>query len=183
MPGFEGAKHLNPQWTPDGASLYFVSDPDGISNIYRVRLADGELRQVTNLYTGVSGITETSPAFSVAQRSGRLAYSVFRTNGYELYAVDSPEILAGRPVPPVAGPLAAVLPPVVRTNDKLVAPAEGSADRVCRPTRRSPPGPIAQGSRSRRSGSRHCSPGRASSAPTSEAGPRSISATSSATAT
>ena len=82
VPGFEAAKHLNPQWTPDGSSLYFVADPGGIPDIYRVRLADGELRQVTNLFTGVSGITETSPAFSVALRSGRLAYSVFRTNGY-----------------------------------------------------------------------------------------------------
>ena len=62
---------------------------------------------MTNLFTGVSGITETSPAISVAARSGRLAYSVFRTNGYELYAVDSPEVLAGRagpaPVTPAGG--------------------------------------------------------------------------------
>ena len=65
-PGFTGAKHLNPQWSPDGSSLYFLSDPGGITNIYRVRLADGALTQVTNLFTGVSGITETSPALTVA---------------------------------------------------------------------------------------------------------------------
>ena len=76
-----------------------------------MRLADGELRQVTNLFTGVSGITETSPAFSVAQRNGRLVYSVFRANGYELYAVDAPEVLAGRPATPPPQPLAAALPP------------------------------------------------------------------------
>jgi hypothetical protein len=120
VPGFEGAKHLNPQWSPDGGSLYFVADPAGIPNIYRVRLADGELRQVTNLFTGVSGITETSPAFSVAQRGGRMAYSVFRTNGFELYAVDSADVLAGRPAPPVATRLAATLPPVNRENATLV---------------------------------------------------------------
>jgi hypothetical protein len=120
VPGFEGAKHLNPQWTPDGTGLYFLSDPDGISNVYRVRLADGELRQVTNLFTGASGITETSPAISVALRTGRLIYSVFRTNGYELYAVDSAEALAGKPRPPVATLAAAVLPPPVRASDQLV---------------------------------------------------------------
>ena len=63
-------------------------------------VASGPIAQVTDLFTGVSGITETSPALSVAQRSGRLLYSVFRANGYELYAIDSPKVLAGRPVAP-----------------------------------------------------------------------------------
>lgn len=120
VPGFDGAKHLNPQWAPDGGSLYFLSDPDGITNIYRVRLTDGELRRVTNLFTGASGITETSPALSVAQRSGRLAYSVFRTNGYELYAIDAPEALAGEPVSTAAAATAAILPPAERANPELV---------------------------------------------------------------
>lgn len=117
--GFDGAKHLNPQWSPDGSSLYFIADPGGISNIYRVQLANGELRQVTNLFTGVSGITETSPAISVAARSGRLAYSVFRTNGYEIYAAESPDVLAGTAVTPPAQPYAAVLPPAQRESATL----------------------------------------------------------------
>ncbi len=120
VPGFEGAKHLNPQWSPDGASLYFLSDPDGITNIYRVVLANGELRRVTDLFTGASGITETSPAISVAQRSGRMAYGVFRTNGYEIYAIDSAETLAGRTPGPSAPAAAAVLPPHERASAQLV---------------------------------------------------------------
>ncbi len=121
VPGFTGAKHLNPQWSPDGTSLYFVSDPGGIANVYRVRLSDSALTQVTNLFTGVSGITETSPAITVAARSGRLAYSVFRTNGYELYAIDSPEILAGRPVTTTTHWLAAALPPIKRESSVLAS--------------------------------------------------------------
>ena len=121
LPGFEGARHIDPQWSPDGASLFFVADPDGISNVFRVDLAGGPIAQVTDLYTGVSGITETSPALSVAQRSGRLVYSVFRANGYELYAIDSPEVLAGRRfTPDPAAARAAVLPPVDRRNPLLV---------------------------------------------------------------
>ncbi|MFL5403559.1 MAG: BamA/TamA family outer membrane protein [Gemmatimonadales bacterium] len=84
------ARQLNPQWTPDGRSIYFLSDPDGITNIYQVNLATGQSGRVTDLFTGVSGITETSPAISVAQRSGRLVYSVFRANGYQLYAIEHP---------------------------------------------------------------------------------------------
>lgn len=121
LPGFDGARHINPQWSPDGASLFFVADPGGISNLFRVNLAGGPIAQVTNLYTGVSGITETSPALSVAQQSGRLVYSVFRANGYELYAIDSPEVLTGRPfTPDPAAGRAAMLPPIDRRNPLLV---------------------------------------------------------------
>jgi hypothetical protein len=121
LAGFDGARHTNPQWSPDGAALYFIADPDGISNVFRLQLAGGSITQVTNLFTGVSGITETSPALSVAQGSGRAVYSVFRANGYELYTIDSPEVLAGRPFAqdPTA-PRAAALPPAERRNPLLV---------------------------------------------------------------
>jgi Tol biopolymer transport system component len=120
LPGFEGARHTNPQWSPDGASLYFIADPDGIANVFRLEPAGGSITQVTDLFTGVSGITETSPALSVAQRSGKLVYSVFRANGYEQYMIDSPEVLAGRPFVATAGTQqAAVLPPADRRNPLL----------------------------------------------------------------
>jgi Tol biopolymer transport system component len=88
--GFPGAQQLNPQWTPDGHGLYFVANPGGISDTYRVELSDGSISRITNLFTGVSGITETSPALTVAARSGRMVYSVFHEQGHELYAIDSP---------------------------------------------------------------------------------------------
>lgn len=120
LPGFGGARHISPQWSADGASLFFVADPDGISNVFRLELAGGSLSQVTDLYTGVSGITETSPALSVAQQAGRLVYSVFGANGYELYAVDAPEVLAGRPfVADTAENRAVTLPPAQRRNSLL----------------------------------------------------------------
>ncbi len=119
LAGFPGAKHLNPQWAPDGASLYFLSDPLGITNIYRVRVSDGALSQVTDLFAGVSGITETSPALSVAGRTGRVVFSVFRTDGYEIYAIDAPEALAGGPVRQTAPGHPGMLPPSDRTGSVL----------------------------------------------------------------
>jgi Tol biopolymer transport system component len=125
VPGSEGGRRLNPQWSPDGTSIYFLSDPDGITNVYQVNLASGQLSQVTDLFTGVSGITETSPALSVAQRSGRMVYSVFRANGYELYAIDGPRTSAAEPAiayrPYGSAPVqAATLPPAERSNQMLV---------------------------------------------------------------
>jgi hypothetical protein len=118
LPGLEGARHTSPQWSPNGASLYFVADPNGIANVFRLDLAGGGIAQVTDLYTGVSGITETSPALSVAQSSGRLVYSVFKANGYEIFAIDAPPVLAGRtftPDPAQDGEL----PPLQRRNPLL----------------------------------------------------------------
>jgi Tol biopolymer transport system component len=123
--GASGVRRLNPQWSPDGSSLYFLSDPDGITNVYQMDLATGQLSQVTNLFTGVSGITETSPALTVAQRSGRVVYSVFRANGYELYAMDKPTAVAAPAVTAyrpygATVPAAAVLPPFKRPGDILL---------------------------------------------------------------
>ena len=119
VPGFVGAKHLNPQWGPEGRSLYFLSDPLGVTNVFGVRLSDGALTQVTDLFTGVSGITETSPALSVAQGSGRLVFSVFRKDGYEIYSIDAAETLAGRPVRTSAPGHPGALPPPDRSRSVL----------------------------------------------------------------
>src|SRR5207249_2915207 len=36
LPGFEGegVKNIDPQWSADGGSLFFISDRNGISNVY-----------------------------------------------------------------------------------------------------------------------------------------------------
>ena len=70
-------KHINPQYSPDGKYLYFISDWDGFSDIYRLELEAGNVERITNVATGVSGITWSSPAMTVAQESGEIAFSVF----------------------------------------------------------------------------------------------------------
>jgi hypothetical protein len=88
-------KQINPQWSPDASHIFFVSDRDGISNIYRVRLADGAVHQVTAVRGGVTGITATSPAIAVASRTGTLAYSVYRNGRYEIRTLDAAGAAAG----------------------------------------------------------------------------------------
>ena len=130
--GFEQAKNISPQWSADGRSLYFVSDRGGISNIYRMEFG-GATTQLTNLLTGASGITELSPALSVAD--GRLVFSAYEDNGYTIYALETAEQLAGSAV--VNLPInAAVLPPrkagagpvyAAVTNETLGLPPEAAA--------------------------------------------------------
>ncbi len=94
--GFSGAKHINPQWSPDSKSLYFLSDPSGITNIYRIDLESRDIFQITNLYVGVSGIMAISPALSVAQKSDHLVYCVYEDDNFNIYSVDEAENMAGR---------------------------------------------------------------------------------------
>jgi Tol biopolymer transport system component len=91
--GFDGAKNINPQWSQDGQALYFLSDRQGITNVYRIPVAGGEPSQLTNLLTGVSGITALSPALSAG--GGRLVFSAYQNDGYDIYALETPEALAG----------------------------------------------------------------------------------------
>jgi Tol biopolymer transport system component len=69
--------HLNPQWSTDDRDLYFAGDLDGTMNIYRAGLDTRTLRRITNVDTGVSGITPTSPVFSLADGASSLAYTVY----------------------------------------------------------------------------------------------------------
>ncbi len=95
---FPEGKHTNPQWSPDGRSLYFISDQNGISNVYRMDLTSSNVYQVTNLFTGVAGISPLSPALSVAAVTGEITVSVHRGAAIDIYRIDDPEALAGGPV-------------------------------------------------------------------------------------
>jgi hypothetical protein len=126
MPALAAGKHINPQWSPDGQAIYFIGDPDGVPNVYRLSLASHEVEQLTALDTGVSGITPTSPALSVASNTGRLAITVLENDKYIIF-VREPGQPAG---PPITLPVnAAALPPVDRRTGVIASllshPLEG----------------------------------------------------------
>lgn len=114
--GFEGAKNISPQWSSDGRSLFFLSNRQGITNIYRVPVDGGTPAQLTNILTGVSGITALSPALSAA--AGRLVFSAYEEDGYNIYALDTDQVLAG------------------------MAPGDLPVDAGLLPPRRTPGGPV-----------------------------------------
>jgi Tol biopolymer transport system component len=103
----EEGKNINPVWAPDGQSLAFVSDRTGISDIYLYDMSDGNIYQITNLYTGVQGITPLSPVMSWARQADRLAFVYYEDGQYSVYSVENPRSLRHAPF---RGPVA---PPVV----------------------------------------------------------------------
>ncbi|MEO5930132.1 MAG: peptidase S9 [Candidatus Kapaibacterium sp.] len=88
VPLFSDAKTINPQFSPDGHQIYFISDQDGFSDIYRYALDSKAITRLTHVATGVSGITGLSPAMSVARSTGRIMFSVFSHGSYEILSID-----------------------------------------------------------------------------------------------
>jgi len=106
------AKQMSPQWSPTGDAVYFVSDRDGTNNVYRMALGSGELRRVTDVAGGVTGITATSPALAVASKSGTLAFSVYRNGRYDIELLDGADAAAA----PVVDIAASSTPPSTPTG-------------------------------------------------------------------
>lgn len=121
---FAGGKHIDPHFGPDGRWLYFIGDADGFSDVYRVEVATGTIERVTRLATGVSGVTGTSPALTVASRTGDIMFSVFSEGFYTVYRMDADQVEA-QSEPVFAGYAgvqpAGVLPPVESATRGIVA--------------------------------------------------------------
>ncbi|HEY1025371.1 MAG TPA: basic secretory protein-like protein [Sphingobacteriaceae bacterium] len=81
---FNGANNLNPQFSADNRSIYFLSNRDGFRNMYRYSLTDQSVEQMTRYFTGISGITEYSPALSVS-RNDDIIYSYYRSQRYTIF--------------------------------------------------------------------------------------------------
>jgi Tol biopolymer transport system component len=94
--GFPNGKNINPQWTADSKGLYFLSDQNGKTDLYRIDIASGKLFQVTNMNTGISGITDLSPAISVALNTGRVVFSGYQDSYYTVYSIDDAKVLEGQ---------------------------------------------------------------------------------------
>ena len=120
---FPGAKQINPQFSGTGRDLYFISNPGGVSDVYRYDLTSGSTYQVTRVATGISGISDNSAALSVAGQSGRMLVSVFREGGYGIYARDAAltrgELVSAGAQPGIA--VAGTLPPTTAIGEGLVS--------------------------------------------------------------
>jgi hypothetical protein len=81
---FNGANNLNPIYSADGKSIFFLSNRDGFRNLYRYELEGGKIDRMTDYFTGISGITEFSPALSVSANDD-IVYSYYRAQKYTLY--------------------------------------------------------------------------------------------------
>ncbi|HEY3133673.1 MAG TPA: hypothetical protein VGJ47_03505, partial [Gemmatimonadaceae bacterium] len=89
LPGQDGL-NLNPQWSPDGSEVAFISDRTGIPNVFLYDFATRNHYQLTNVLGGVGAITEYSPAISWARASDRMAFTYYEKGDYTVWTVENP---------------------------------------------------------------------------------------------
>ena len=95
---FYGANNLNPEHDDDG-NIYFLSDRDGFRNMYRYEIKNDKIFQMTNYLSGISGITEYSPALSVSRKKDKIVYSYYAKNAFTILT-SSQERFINREVDP-----------------------------------------------------------------------------------
>ena len=115
-----GDTHLNPQWSMDSRSLYFVGDPDGVANVFRVNLQTAAVDQITNTATAVSGITPTGPALSVSADEQTLAFTIYTNGRPRLVVFDRAAIAASTNE----------LDPAVEPDEKIDEQPDGRINQV-----------------------------------------------------
>ena len=117
---FPGANNLNPYFGPDNSTVYFLSDRDGLRNLYTYNLQTRQIVQLTNLFTGITGITMYSPAVSVSRNTGDVVYSYFVNNRHFINRANG---AAFQNIPVQANQVdlqAAILPPFNRVGPAIV---------------------------------------------------------------
>jgi hypothetical protein len=117
---FPGAKNLNPVFAPDNKSFYFLSNRDGFRNLYRYNIDSAKVYQYTRFFTGITGITEFSPAISIARDKDLLTYTYFYGGKYSIYSANNSDF---KPFEVKADSVnfdAATLPPLERVGKNIV---------------------------------------------------------------
>jgi hypothetical protein len=107
---FVGANNLNAQFSGDSKRVFFLSNRDGFRNLYEYHLESKKINQLTDYFTGISGVTEFSPAISVS-RTDDIVYSYYRYQRYTLYHAAYPNFKAKEVNASDIDFTAAILPP------------------------------------------------------------------------
>ena len=89
--------NLNPQWSPDGRSIAYISDRAGTPNLFLYDLDDREHYQLTNLVGAVAALTEFSPAITWARQADKLAFTYYDDSKFTVWTVNNPRALKSAP--------------------------------------------------------------------------------------
>jgi Tol biopolymer transport system component len=110
IPVFNGANNLNPQFSGNDEYIYFLSNRDGFRNLYRYHIDDRIVEQLTDYFTGISGITEFAPALSVS-KTDQIVYTYYRAQKYQIYSAQASDFTPLKVDPQALNFDAATLPP------------------------------------------------------------------------
>jgi Tol biopolymer transport system component len=95
--GGQSGLNLNPQWSPDGRSIAYISDRTGAANLFLYDLDARQHFQLTNVTSAISALTELSPAITWARDADRLAFTYYENGEYTVWSVNNPRSLKKAP--------------------------------------------------------------------------------------
>ncbi|RPH34476.1 MAG: tolB protein precursor [Bacteroidales bacterium] len=120
LPFFHGAENLNPMFSSNGKSIYFLSNSDGFRNMFTYHLGTGEVYRQTNILTGISGMTPLAPAMSLARETNEITYSHYFKGRYSIYTADTVDFTPVKVDPNVVDFTASILPPFNRSVPGII---------------------------------------------------------------
>jgi Tol biopolymer transport system component len=85
IPLFPGCSNLNAHFSADGKSIFFVSDANGVRNIYQYLIDSSKVYRLTNVITGISGVTEFTPSISTSRTDNIIVYTHYYKGDYNIY--------------------------------------------------------------------------------------------------
>lgn len=107
---FPGSDNMNPQFGKND-NLFFLSNRDGRRNLYRYDLNSKKVFQLTDLMTGITGITPYSPAISIADDRDRILYTHYNKGHYTIHQAKESDFEALEIDPLAVDQVPASLPP------------------------------------------------------------------------
>jgi Tol biopolymer transport system component len=107
---FPGADNMNPQYDKNG-NLFFLSNRDGRRNLYRYDVATKKVFQLTDMMTGITGITPYSPAITIADDRDRILYTHYNKGRYTIHQAKEADFEAKEVDPGAVDQVPASLPP------------------------------------------------------------------------
>lgn len=90
---FKGAYNMDPCFSYDNKSIYFLSDADGFRNLYRYDLESERVFRLTEYMTGISGITSYSPAISTSLKNDLITYNYYFNTKYQIVAANGNDFI------------------------------------------------------------------------------------------
>ncbi len=130
FPFFKGADNVNPVYSSDGESIFFLSDRDGFRNMYEYDLNEEKLYSLTDYPTGISGITWLAPAMSISRETDKIAYNYYFDKKYSIYTANKEDFEREEVNPKNVDMLAATLPPFQRVAKNIVDKNLGNYEKV-----------------------------------------------------
>ncbi len=85
---FPESEVFSPYFAENDQSIYFLAHADGYRNLYKYNTQKDSVYRLTTFATGIAGITDLAPAFSVNTKTDQIVYTLYGDDGYHMYLAD-----------------------------------------------------------------------------------------------